>query len=202
MKTKENKGITLVSLVITIILLLILAGITISSITSTGVFEKTKEAREETIASQDIEKIQIAIINNQINDYGMLELKYDSFKDEINKQFDNKAVVFNNGEGIYTIRLDDRIYETNKEGNIEEIKDTIKISTVSDLKKFRDSVNQGNTYKGYYIYLTNDITLDSSENWEPIGFYSMDNSNPKSDNNKPFMGIFDGMDESNQLSLF
>ena len=43
MLRKENKGITLVALVITIIILLILAGITISSLTNTGLFEKAKE---------------------------------------------------------------------------------------------------------------------------------------------------------------
>ncbi len=48
MLRKENKGITLVALVITIIILLILAGITISSLTNTGLFEKAKEARDKT----------------------------------------------------------------------------------------------------------------------------------------------------------
>ena len=42
LKSKESKGITLVALVITIIILLILAGISISSLTNTGIFEKAK----------------------------------------------------------------------------------------------------------------------------------------------------------------
>ena len=48
MKAKEklNSGITLVVLVITIIILLILAGITISSLTNTGIFGKAKEAKQ------------------------------------------------------------------------------------------------------------------------------------------------------------
>ena len=45
MKNKE-RGITLVALVITIIILLILAGITINSLTGSGLFEKTKLAKE------------------------------------------------------------------------------------------------------------------------------------------------------------
>ena len=54
MKAKEKcyNGITLVSLVITIIILLILAGITISSLTNTGIFEKAKEAKEKTEAAE------------------------------------------------------------------------------------------------------------------------------------------------------
>ena len=48
MLRKENKGITLVALVITIIILLILATISIQSLTNTGLFEKAKEAKEKT----------------------------------------------------------------------------------------------------------------------------------------------------------
>ena len=41
---KQNKGITLIALVITIIILLILAGITINSLTSSGLLTKAGEA--------------------------------------------------------------------------------------------------------------------------------------------------------------
>mgnify|MGYP004502004339 CR=1 FL=1 len=43
---KSNKGITLIALVITIIVLLILAGISIQTLTSSGLFQKTKETKE------------------------------------------------------------------------------------------------------------------------------------------------------------
>ena len=47
-ETHKQKGITLVALVITIIILLILAGITISSLTQTSLFGKANEAKEKT----------------------------------------------------------------------------------------------------------------------------------------------------------
>ena len=47
-KLKQNKGITLVALVITIVILLILAGISIQALTNTGLFEKAKDAKVET----------------------------------------------------------------------------------------------------------------------------------------------------------
>ena len=50
---KESKGITLVALVITIILLLILSGISISALTNTGIFQKAKDAQQ---ASENAEK--------------------------------------------------------------------------------------------------------------------------------------------------
>ena len=51
-KTNRQKGITLVALVITIIILLILAGIAISSLTQTGLFEKANEAKQKTEEAQ------------------------------------------------------------------------------------------------------------------------------------------------------
>ena len=58
---KSEKGITLVALVITIVLLLILAGISISSLTNTGIFAKAKEAKEK---SENAEKEQNEILDN------------------------------------------------------------------------------------------------------------------------------------------
>ena len=47
-KAKQNNGITLVALVITIIILLILATISIQSLTNTGLFKNAEKAREVT----------------------------------------------------------------------------------------------------------------------------------------------------------
>ena len=63
METKENlsKGITLVALVITIVILLILAGISIQSITNTGLFANAKRAKDESMKGQLQEEISLAI---------------------------------------------------------------------------------------------------------------------------------------------
>ena len=60
-KIINNKGITLVALVITIIILLILAGISISAITNTGLFANAKLAREKTMEAQLEEELRLAI---------------------------------------------------------------------------------------------------------------------------------------------
>ena len=52
---KQAKGITLVALVITIILLLILAGITISQLSGSGLFENAKLAEEKSKNAQEQE---------------------------------------------------------------------------------------------------------------------------------------------------
>ena len=57
---KKKKGITLVALVITIVILLILAGISISTLTNTGIFQKAKDAKG---ASENAEKEQNKILD-------------------------------------------------------------------------------------------------------------------------------------------
>ena len=47
MKINKNTGITLIALIITIIILLILSGITIQGITHTGIFANAKRAELE-----------------------------------------------------------------------------------------------------------------------------------------------------------
>lgn len=66
---RKNAGITLVALVITIIILLILAGITISQLSGTGIFEKAKEAKEKWQNAQDYEQTEIAKYTNEIELY-------------------------------------------------------------------------------------------------------------------------------------
>ena len=65
---KRNKGITLVVLVITIIILLILAGITISQLSATGIFEKVKEAKEKWENKQELEEEILNNYENQVNE--------------------------------------------------------------------------------------------------------------------------------------
>jgi len=65
---KQQKGITLVALVITIIILLILAGIAIASITSdNGLFNRAKQAKNNTLDSQNAENTAITSYNTAID---------------------------------------------------------------------------------------------------------------------------------------
>lgn len=66
---KQSKGITLIALVITIIILLILAGISIATLTNTGLFGKAKEAKDKSKNAQIEENIYLADYENEINKY-------------------------------------------------------------------------------------------------------------------------------------
>lgn len=67
-KEKSSKGITLVALVVTIIVLLLLAGIAISTLTNTGLFEKTRKAKEKSENAQIEENLIIGRYENKINE--------------------------------------------------------------------------------------------------------------------------------------
>ena len=69
-KLKEVRGITLVALVITIIILLILAGISISSLTGSGLFQKAGDAKTKYGEEEIIEKARIDIIKKQTEKIG------------------------------------------------------------------------------------------------------------------------------------
>lgn len=88
MKVKEN-GMSLIALVVTIIVLILLAGVTISNIRNdSGLFNESLEARDEKIASEENEAIQWAAAQavaddsnktGQIIDKGQIAEKLDKY---------------------------------------------------------------------------------------------------------------------------
>ena len=68
-KTKRQNGITLVALVITIIILLILATISIQSLTNTGLFKKAQEAKEKTQNATENQAKMLNEYEDELNKY-------------------------------------------------------------------------------------------------------------------------------------
>ena len=66
---KNTKGITLVALVITIIILLILAGISISALTNTGIFQKAKDAKQKSENAALDQNTKLDEYENEIDKY-------------------------------------------------------------------------------------------------------------------------------------
>ena len=83
-KLKESKGITLIALVITIIVLLILAGVTIATLTGdNGILTKAGDAKTQTEQAKEDENLKIAIAGSYGTD-GKLNLK--DLKDNLTNQ--------------------------------------------------------------------------------------------------------------------
>ena len=73
---KKEKGITLVALVVTIIVLLILAGVTISlTMSQNGIFVKSRNASKKYVnaSNQEQEELTSAAdtMQNTMNEYGL-----------------------------------------------------------------------------------------------------------------------------------
>ena len=105
MKKSKETGITLIALVVTIVVLLILAGISISMLTGeNGVITQAKKAKEETEIAEEKEAVQIAYT-------GAMGEKYDSDSitaSDIQKQLDangTKATASGNIKVKFTKRI-------------------------------------------------------------------------------------------------
>ena len=68
---KKNKGITLIALVVTIVVLLILAGVTIATLTGdNGILTRAQEAKEKTEEAAKREEAELADLNSYIDNNG------------------------------------------------------------------------------------------------------------------------------------
>ncbi len=105
MNKKKNKGITLIALVITIIILLILAGISIASLTESGLFERAKESKQVSEKAQAKEEIKLVLnewkiitIQNNITFENFLDTKVQSKEVDDYELLENKEIeIYRNG---------------------------------------------------------------------------------------------------------
>lgn len=138
----KNKGITLIALVVTIVVLLILAGITISLIFSeNGIISKAREAKEATVISSIKERIELDKLSKRLEKEG--DITEEELKDILN----------NYGEIIY-----------------EENETTIKgiIEKDNGYEVLLPDIMDGVLNQNIYVTLYTDGTLGFSNNQETI----------------------------------
>ena len=123
MQTKEMKGITLVALVVTIVVLLILAGVSINLIIRDGgIFSLTNKASKETSKASVKEKIQLEAIDSiKYENLGVFDI--DLFKDNLNKKLGIAEDKIIEEEENIIVRIDGYKVTVNKDGQVENIED-------------------------------------------------------------------------------
>ena len=134
---KQNKGITLIALVITIIILLILAGISIASLTGSGLFEKAKDAKTETLKADSQERIQLEVFASYGND-GKLDLE--KLKDNINKSIPEANII--GDEFPITVTINKDTFEVDEKGNVTLVGPQAQITEAKELKTVMEQVKQ------------------------------------------------------------
>ena len=105
---KDAEGITLVALVVTIIILLILAGTAINlTLGEDGIFRKALESADRYKAEEIIEKIEMIKANTVIDNKG--EFNIDDFLDNLVEEgiVGSREEITDNGNGTYTIVTDE-----------------------------------------------------------------------------------------------
>lgn len=86
-QNKRGQGITIISLVITIVILLILAGVALSiSVNEEGLFSKSDTAKKNYLKAQDKESIEFIVMNVMLNNNGIKTFSnmYNAFMEDKN----------------------------------------------------------------------------------------------------------------------
>lgn len=121
-REERQKGITLIALVVTIIVLLILAGISIAMLTGqNGILQRAGEAKTETVKSQTEEELKLAL-TNLATDYYIAGGK-GSFRDyiynneaKLKQELGNEEIILDKTQNI--ILYKEILYEIDEIGNI------------------------------------------------------------------------------------
>ena len=118
-RIKEKKGITLIALVITIIVLLILAGVTIATLTGeNGILTRASEASEQTQIGEEKEAIGVAY-NGVMADTEGNGVNATDLQEELRNNGYNNATVTDNGDGTLTVTFESgNKYTIDSTGNI------------------------------------------------------------------------------------
>ena len=167
-KLKESNGITLIALVITIIVLLILAGVTIATLTGdNGILNQAGKAKDKTTEAESIERVQVEVAGSYGID-GTID------KDQLNKNLGNIAglkIGESNfgGENIVkelpvTVTLNGYDIGIDANGGVEKIPEIIaKIRANPQayygkkVTNYKASDSDTNTYRIFYVDKDNDF---------------------------------------------
>lgn len=152
---KNKRGITLIALVITIIILLILASVSLNLVLGdNGIIERAQQALEKTEEAEAREKVELTIseyplVSTEQSFEDFLKSKVPSIFDEVKKNEDGN---FEIKKGKYTITVDGQ-------GNIKEVVKTgptihvDNVKVVSNRDGSGDNLEKQSVEKGGTLYI-------------------------------------------------
>ena len=141
---KKNKGITLIALVITIIVLLILAGVTIATLTGeNGILTKATDAKEQTEIGDEQEKVKLSAVGALAKDNGG-EIKRSYLNDELTSYIGTEGTDYTLSESapfIVTYSDSGRSYIIDENGNVSEYVDIAQYVKVGDYVNYNPTIS-------------------------------------------------------------
>ena len=168
-KVKGGKGITLIALVITVIVLLILAGITILAISGeNGIIQKAIEARENTESKEEIEKINLAVngaLATDLVDGNAIEDK--TLRNEITNIFGTDSQLTGTGPWTFIGKNKKYIIETTGEINTKIITEPGTLAYMYEKAEEDGCTNlDGNCQNEEHLHKGDYVSLKTSTNGE------------------------------------
>lgn len=143
---KENKGITLIALVVTIIVLLILAGISIMMLAGqNGILNRATEAKEQTGNKNAEEKVKMAVMGARAND-GTLTVG------KLRTELANYGGTVEGDAFPVTAIVDGKSFTVDDKGNVT--------STRTPTPEPTDKISKDTSYVGYYADIDADGAVD------------------------------------------
>ena len=125
---KSTKGITLIALVVTIIILLILAGVSIAMLTgNNGVLTQAKSAKENTRVGEVQEKVKLAAQAALTANLGN-GIEKEKFQEELNNMFtqgEQVGLEYDETNKKYTVTVDKYEVEVSNMGAVGEAKEAV-----------------------------------------------------------------------------
>ena len=169
-KFKNYKGITLIALVVTIIILLILAGVTISSLGEQGLFGKAKSAIEKSKEAEVDEKIKLAVSESLLKDRG--ELKAATLKDILETEYEATVEDTNGGFPI-AATIDEISGTVDASGNVTTGGGSTGAWTMDEETGIISSTTTEQTiHVGDYVNYSPSGTLDTTQLISDLSNYS------------------------------
>lgn len=136
----KNNGITLISIILTIVVLLIISGLSIKLIfNSDGLLNKALQSRETTSINSEIEEIQSAVLQTMHSNKTLEKLKDQLEQNLITTMGKNESELKKNGTG-YLVKIikTQRYYSINENGEVAFL------GKVSDVEKDMENILLGN----------------------------------------------------------
>ena len=158
-KMKEKKAITLIALVVTIAVILILAGITVGMVTSdNGVLKETKNAK--TLAEIDNEKsiVERAKMLTMMRSKNG-SITYDVFEPALKEEAGKMPTEVSDAVGTIEVLFtnSNRYYEIDEDGNVSEPQEVVKEKYAGDITK--GGKCDGSEEKPYEINCIEDLVV-------------------------------------------
>ena len=149
---KERKGITLIALVITIIVLLILAGVSIAMLTGqNGILTQAQKAKTTTDNKSAEEKVKLAVMaaRSQSED---ASLDLEKLTTEVTTNYGGQV---DGGAFPATVTIDGKSFTVDSDGNV-----TSKEDSNQPTPNPTDKISKSTSYVGYYADIEADGTVD------------------------------------------